>query len=237
MTKACVTNDTSEEYQKWPTTGILKDNINKTLTELKKVLRNEEGPVYAYILTTVEYNQSNFLQTGSAPNFQGGLLTLCTCKHYMRSWRAPADWKGVWVAGFTGINAVGDGKRYLFYLMKVEDAFESHKDLWDWLDPIAKREKSACESIFGDVYKPKFSLKEKFAPKDYYEPISKHVHEGFWYKDIRYPINSKSNRAALLVGSLSFSYLWDKPIIYINNNKFRTKKWDNIKDWLNILED
>jgi hypothetical protein len=33
-----------------------------------------------------------YSQTASAPNFQGGVITLCTCKHWMRTFK-PAKWR------------------------------------------------------------------------------------------------------------------------------------------------
>lgn len=46
-----------------------------------------QQPVYAYIVTTIKTTQPGFQlqQTGSAPNFDGGRITLCTCKHKDRA--------------------------------------------------------------------------------------------------------------------------------------------------------
>ena len=117
--------------------------MNKPLSALKKALKNEGGVIYTYVLTTVEADShGSFVQTGSAPNFQGGLITLCTCKHLMRTNRTPNNWECVWIAGFTGINILSDHRNYLFYLMRVKEAFSSHKELWDWLSaPVREAKK------------------------------------------------------------------------------------------------
>ena len=64
-------------------------------------LRDE--PLYAYIVTSIKTTPDLLLQqTGSAPNFQGGRITLCTCKHkdratYHLSKYLDDPWKNVWV--------------------------------------------------------------------------------------------------------------------------------------------
>ncbi len=114
--------------------------MNKSLEYIRELLSKEKTSLYVYVLTTVKVIDGHLVQTGSAPNFQGGVITLCTCKHYMRTWRAPEEWKGIWIAGFTG-NVLKDGKNYLFYLMKVQEAFMSHRDLWRWLQRSAREAK------------------------------------------------------------------------------------------------
>jgi len=63
-----------------------------------------------------------YVQTGSAPNFQGGLITLCTCKHSMRATLTPRAMAsvGVWVAGLTSWDPSIRGKQQsLVYFMRV----------------------------------------------------------------------------------------------------------------------
>ena len=58
--------------------------------------------VYGYVITTVELRDGLFDQTGSGPNFDGGLITLCTCKHDLRARMHTEEWlKNQWIAGFT----------------------------------------------------------------------------------------------------------------------------------------
>jgi len=119
--------------------GALYKNLS--LKELVQKLREEKGEVYAYVLTTIKYENGEFIQTGSAPNFQGGLITLCTCKRFMRTWKPVQEWKGVWIAGFTSTQITSTRKNYLFYLMKVSNAYPSFKSLW--------------ERVYGKVYQKK----------------------------------------------------------------------------------
>lgn len=223
--------------QGWPKSSKLKENLDTTMNNLKGRLRGERGDVYAYVLTTVERNSGGFVQTGSAPNFQGGLITLCTCKHFMRSWRSYDAWKGVWIAGFTGINTVESGGNYLFYLMRVRHAFQSHNDLWAWLDTPTRAAKNATHYRCGDVYEPTPALKNPFKVSGYHKPCSNHIHwkNDDWHKDINYLNTNGKRRPALLVGDPDHSFLWSQPKIYFRDKLPRTKKLDHIEDLIQLL--
>src|SRR5262249_56622494 len=99
---------------------------------------------YSYVVRTVEWNHETvtFEQHGSAPNFQGDVLTLCTCKHQMRASRAAEDWRGVWLAGFTS-RTILDGQHWLFYLARIQSAHESHADPLSHLGGRPPRAKAA----------------------------------------------------------------------------------------------
>jgi len=244
MRRSCKCNAVEEIYQKWPTEGKLKDNMNLTLEELKERLKNESGEVYSYVVTTVKYRNGEFLQTGSAPNFQGNLITLCTCKHLMRTWKGVSEWKGIWIAGFTSM-----GLNYLFYLMKVSEAYPSHKALWENLPEEARKVKNARYNPCGDVYEPKPNIKNEFDPSQYYEPIKNHLHakrckpakckrnECPWHKDINYIDRRTKRRPALLVGDPTFSFLWSRPMIYFKYKHPRQKVFRNIRSFILSLEE
>ena len=189
------------------------------------------------VLTTVNEDGVCFVQKGSAPNFQGDLITLTTCKHYMRTYRFPVDWKDVWITGFTGVNTMEDHLNYLFYLMRVQDAFQSHKELWNWLDPSMRRAKNARYNTCGDVYEPMPSIKDPFRALEYYPPIKNHVHKknDNWYKDINYLSSKTKRKSALLVGDPTFSFLWSQAKIYFKDKLPRTKKWDDMQDFTQLL--
>ena len=132
-----------QEFQPFPVKGKLAANRDLSIPQVERLLLEAEShPVYSYVLTTVRRRGSGFAQSGSAPNFQGDLITLCTCKHLVRtaapSPHAPDDhsvvtantWTGVWIAGFAGLNASGASTNALFYLMQVSAAYVSHYDLW-----------------------------------------------------------------------------------------------------------
>src|SRR5882757_863220 len=107
-----------------------------------------DQPVYAYIVTTIKTKSPDFQlqQTGSAPNFAGGRITLCTCKHKDRATFHPSSdlqdpWKNVWVAGLT--SKTEDPSRALAYLMCVERSFASQWELWHALQNRCRQDKNA----------------------------------------------------------------------------------------------
>lgn len=223
-------------YQEWPTKGNLKDNMNHTLYELIDALRNQQGVIYSYVLTTLKKRNGEFIQTGSGPNFQSDLITLCTCKHLMRTWRDVPNWKDVWIAGFTGINLMKDKRNYLFYLMKVSKSFSSHKTIWNALADAIKTTKNAQLNPCGDVYRPKPDIKNEFNYLHYYPPVKNHVHatKNLWRKDITYEKSRSKRKPALLVGDTTFSFLWSLPIVFCKNRHPRTKR-GNIQDFIQNL--
>jgi len=223
-------------HQEWPTEEKLKNNMNLGLNELGNRLKDEHGLAYAYVLTTIGNVNGEFVQTGCAPNFEGGLLTLCACKHFMRTWRSVPEWRGVWVAGFAGINVTEDRRNHLFYLMKVDEAFPSHRAIWQSL-LYARTHKNTQVNPLGDIYQPTHDLRDEFNYLDYYPPIKSHVHacNNLWQKDICYVNKRTSSRPALLVGDRNHSYLWSRPILHFREGRHpRTKKW-NIQGLISFL--
>lgn len=177
-------------YQVFPASGPLYNALNLSGRDLIQRLGEIEGSVYCYIVTSVKDRGGLFVQTGSAPNFQGGLITLCTCKWRMRTGRDLDAWPGRWIAGVTGAEAGPQGRGHLLYLMRVERAFESHRDLWLWLTehaPEAAEARAADRHRVGDVYRPRASAGSPFDPDAYIPPHPHHVHSGVkWRKDINY---------------------------------------------------
>jgi hypothetical protein len=194
-----------------------------------------DGKVFAYVLSTVEVDKDRFVQYGSAPNFQGGLITLCTCMRHHRTWWD--SWKGVWVAGLCGKN-IKNGNQ-LFYLMHVTYEAESHFELW--YSPImrASREaKSAQHDVFGDLFEPKSSCaKGRFDPDNYVRPVKGHRHEkdNKWHADINYIYGKR--RPKLLVGDPAHSYLWEEPKCSFTGKRHpRFKVYQSLQEFLNRLQ-
>lgn len=204
------------DCQDFPNNGRLAKNSNLSLSDLKKqVAKKPLEMVYCYVVKTIKTNNSVLEQKGCGPNWQGGLITLCTCKHLMRTYFDPADWKDKWIAGFTSKGNGVNGRNALVYLMQVKNAFESHYDLWNALPPKTRESKAADRNIYGDVFRPKdnLSISDKHDYTKYCKPES-HVHlnkENSWQKDIRYYYNNRY--AALLVGNPKMSFLWNRPCI------------------------
>src|SRR5437868_900501 len=231
--------------QPFPRSGDLADNIDIALPGFAKRIPPpdwNDHPVFAYVLTTVEFYGKSFVQTGSAPNFQGDLITLCTCMRYHRTWWN--TWKGIWVAGFCGKN--WEGGNQLFYLMQVADEYESQLDLWNALSAKARRAKSATHNRFGDAYEPKTTTHAtRYDPDTYRRPVDEppnnaHVHlsKDHWKQDIcfRYP-HPHRKMPKLLVGDPERSFLWKRPrYSYIGRQHPRNKVYLSLADFYRQLK-
>jgi hypothetical protein len=234
-----MTCSADEDFQPFPETGRLATNKNLSLICIKDKLSGyDEALLYSYIVASIKLHGSNFVQTGSGPNFQGDLITLCTCKRRMRTALDACNWPGVWIAGLSG-----KAEMYgLVYLMKVCRAFESQYKLWKWLSPEVRQAKSACLHRLGDVFEPindNIPPKEQVVPKNYRLPHKYHSHalEEEWHKDISYQgFGGRSH--ILLVGDPEMSFLWSEPIVqYKRPLHPRTKKWKNLLEFLEQFAD
>jgi hypothetical protein len=212
------------EYQKFPSEGPLRANLNRSLAELRTAVGGADATVYCYVVDTVRYLGGGFRQTGSGPNWQGDRLTLCTCKHHMRSWLTEAQWRNCWVAGFSGVNRVDRGN-YLVYLMKVDEAYGSHADLWRSrsVSRVTKEAKVASRNILGDLYEPMDGGGDPHSPAAYRPPMVGHVHEhgAYWRKDVD-EVYTGGRRPSLLVGDPERSFLWSEPAIRLSWELQRT---------------
>lgn len=228
-------------YQPFPPSGLLRGNINLDVDQLIQRLGTGRGEVYCYVVATVRYEDGQFVQTGSAPNFQGGLITLCTCKHQMRAGKPADAWPDIWIAGVTGISESPDGRNRLFYLMRVESTFESQRALWAWLHQNASnaaQAKRSDKNRLSDVYVPTSDSGDQcdpFDPKTYIPPCLDHIHQPTaWREDIDY---SKGRRApALLVGDPAYSFLWSSPVIPISPRVPRGSRKQQLADLLDFRE-
>jgi hypothetical protein len=175
-----------------------------------------------------------FEQWGSAPNFQGDVMTLCTCKHQMRAAMDVDDWYDAWVAGFTTRN-IHNGRNWLFYLARVQHPLPSQYELWNHLSTNAREAKSASNNRFGDAYVPVagWDGKNPFTHTNYVPPTPDHVHQGIW----RYDINNSyyGRRPALLVFDPDMSFLWERPRIYFDGHHPRTRGWDELPELFDEL--
>src|SRR4051794_19952446 len=73
--------------QPFPAGGRLGANMGLPLPLLKARIGQVKERACSYVVRTVHWDDDSatFGQHGSAPNFQGDVLTLCTCKHQMRA--------------------------------------------------------------------------------------------------------------------------------------------------------
>lgn len=216
-------------HQSFPTTGVLSRHLDLGKASLAESIEDRSAAAYAYIMSSVVLEGDELQQTGTGPNFLGGYITLCTCKHRMRISLAADEWRDKWLAGFTSVKC--GGRHWLFYLAKVQDACESQSELWysDALPPEARRAKSARYSRLGDLYEPKRELDSvtRFDFSHYHPPISHHSHhthpsDNSWRIDIDYNCKNLKLKAkrppSLLVGDPQFSFLWRKRLLYASGN-------------------
>lgn len=184
--------------------------------------------VRPYAVTTLKIQKQRYWQTGSAPNFQGGLVTLCTCKHQMRGNYSAESWEaGAWVAGLTSMSESATGEQNLFYLMRVYRAYESHADLVAGLPALglsaALAAKDSMLHDLGDVMmplEPGLRGEARFTPDSYHPPMPGHAHRqpedpDYWHKDIRY--TGRACRPSLLVGDPALSFIWTRPLVRRKN--------------------
>lgn len=213
--KICVKQMNENDYQAMPRSGRLAKALNLDCEDLsEKIAPFRQDTVYSYVIKTVECKDGRLRQWGSAPNFQGGLITLCSCMHRMRtSLQKTNSWKGLWIAGYTP----KDLGNHLFYLMRVSEAFASHHELWfsNCIPKATRIKKAAHLDRFGDIYKPKSESVDPYRYRDYIRPCKGHVHREppHWHKDINYSKGYQQRKPALLVGHPEYSFLWDKPEI------------------------
>lgn len=184
--------------------------------------------VRPYAVTTLKIQEQIYLQEGSAPNFQGGLVTLCTCKHQMRGNYSAENWEaGAWVTGLTSMSESASGEQNLIYLMRVYRAYASHADLVVGLSALglstALAAKDSRHHALGDVMmplKPDLLGEARFAPDSYHSPMQGHAHRqpadpNYWHKDIDYI--GRACRPSLLVGDPALSFIWTKPLVRRKN--------------------
>lgn len=218
--------------------------LDPTLQIVGKAL-GRDAVIYSYVMTSVTKENGLLKHDGCGPNIEGGLITLCTCKHHMRSaghWLEDSKKaSNKWVAGFTDNKAGGN---VLFYLMQISEAYESHADLWRAFLQQGRKKildvKNATNNPFGDVYQPKDTEKciseIRYEQESYEDPIDGHAHENDWRKDVNYEGYGKQ-QAALLVGEPVNSFVWTKGAVFSKSTLPRsTKKYGNPENFLNSLK-
>lgn len=200
--------------QPFPSSGSLTTSLNLGLGALRARVGEQNGEAHCYVVASVYTECGRFVQGGCGPNFQGGLITLCTCKHRMRARMDGQSWVDKWVAGFSGINTVGDGARYLVYLMRVGQVAASQSELWHALPDEVREAKAADTHKHGDLYRPCHALGAEFDPRSYTPPHADHVHASgnAWHNDIAYSRRSR-RMPALLVCDPEDAYVWDRPVL------------------------
>lgn len=237
-------------YQDWKTSGTLKGNSDFSLKTLKEVINGSESMnrVYSYVVATVALEENELRQYGSGPNLEGDVLTLCTCKHYMRSWSTIDE--DVWIAGVTSRSGeFEDTGHCLFYLAQIKSVVENFPALHTELAGLGRTDaiqrKKASENSVGDFYEFKgtpedASKKALRRPENYVKPVGDHVHYQHGAKDSWRDDIGKSYSAAdpkLIVGEPKMTYAWSSPSIRYDGKHYRgQKKWETLGEFLGRLE-
>jgi hypothetical protein len=185
----------------------------------------------------LDHFTSTFEQHGSAPDFQGDVLTLCTCKHQMRASQDAEEWEGVWVAGFTS-RTIYAGRHWLFYLANIGSAYASHVDLWRALGVRTRNAKAADAHFLGDIFRPKTpfpSGKDRFYPGRYVTPPAhphrQHRGDKGWRNDISYHLAEKYRHPPLLLANPQKTFLWEEPLIYFaDDHCWNFHKWSSLSE-------
>jgi hypothetical protein len=194
---------------------------------MPRVLKqDQDAECYAYPHHEIELVDGLFHQTRSGPNWQGGLMTLATCKHYLRQTRPIGLWVGVWFAGFAPRTAT-PGDNYLLYLARVGGSFCSNYQLGRALPSGTYRAKLATHNPLGDIFEPKKRLLtevDQYSYRNFVEPVG-HVRQTEfykdgspkWHRDIQYFRNR--HPAALLMDEV---FLFNRPVYKTNRELHRS---------------
>jgi hypothetical protein len=232
-------------FQPFPEAGWLSNNLDCSRSVLSRLVRHAAAEqAFSYIVSTVKFDQRNrYVQTGCAPNFQGGCLTLCTCKHQMRSRLGAGDWPGKWIIGLS--TRITDDKHWLIYLARVKRAYESHSELWFAVPERVRSAKSSKQHRLGDLHQPRRELigPASFDPNKYHRPIFDHVHQGTWHIDVDYALKKRKRKpkekpvAPVLVADPRMTFLWQEPVLYFGQNHIRDyRKWTTLAEFLESVQ-
>lgn len=180
--------------------------------------------VYGYVIRTVRPLKGGFDQRGSGPNWQGGLVTLCTCKHGMRASLSTDEWlKGKWVAGLTGWSSAFGKQQSLVYLMRVGEACHSQAELVQQLRASGRESIVGAKDSFvhrlGDLMTPSIAgiPLDPHDPASYRTPVLGHAHrqsaeDDGWQDDIDY-LGAGGRQAAMLAGDSRYSFVWTRAMV------------------------
>ncbi|MEO8210868.1 MAG: hypothetical protein ABI840_09910 [bacterium] len=244
------TNCSSKSERDYQSISFNQFKKNFNLVDLKTKFGKSfsADTVHYYILTTVKFEDGTFRQTGSGPNLEGDLITLCTCKHKMRAGNIE---KGDWIAGIISRNKTKikekEARNCLFYLIRIKKLFDNQLDLQNYLQqeyPNSLKMKYATENKLGDIFLMKNNNEDYHDVKNFVLPIGHcHYKNEKWHEDIEqyeYEYN-KHNKSPhkLVVANTDYSYVWSIPKIGLKEeyqNLYQGNKKSDLKDFLQELE-
>jgi hypothetical protein len=146
-------------YQRWDwykpgenPNGVWLNDVNQMTLDLQNAGDEE---LYLYTQHEIFCESAVIKQTRTTPNWEGGVVTFCNCKHLMRTY-TKETWRGIWIAGLCPRDCVNN--TFLF-VGRIEHSFDGNYTLGQWLaknHPAARRAKLAHKNPRGDVYDPQY---------------------------------------------------------------------------------
>jgi hypothetical protein len=168
-------------YQHWDWDWRAGTKVNGA-DDMRIDMSNCDTDLYLYTQHEVFYEQGDVIrQTRSAPNWDGGVVTMATCKHHMRT--TDRRWEGTWIAALGPKHCA---ENTLLFVGMVYKEFESNYELGQWLKRTyraAYDAKLATCNPRGDIYTPKKELlpKQRFDHKNFVTPEG-HTRSTEFYK-------------------------------------------------------
>jgi hypothetical protein len=180
-------------YQKAPpwATPITKDSLSAVLGNI--------ATVYVYTHHEIYMDGGELMQSRSGPNWEGGIVTLATCKHFMRTYRNFGAGVGV-----VGVTNKLEQENWLLYAGVVDKVFPSNYDLGQYLyrhHCEAYKAKLMTTNRLGDIVESfgDLAYAERYDKGNYIEPCANHCRaeeldpngNPKWYKDIEYAVRGR----------------------------------------------
>lgn len=211
--------------QEW-VDGIYIDNIRNLRFYLE---HHKDTPCKVYTQHQVFYENGVLKQTRSSPNWDGGMVTYATCKHFMRSQKSK-NWEGTIVCGLCPKHCK---ENCLLFVGAVWKQFPSNYTLSGVLNttyPKIYRAKLSLYNPRGDLYVPKSILngtKEIHNHTNYVAPINHTRSVEYyasspgsvgdehgvpkWWRDIEY-LPNHGNRPKVFI--MNPCWLFSKPLLW-----------------------
>jgi hypothetical protein len=167
-------------YQQWDwykegvnPNGVWLNSVNAMTEALQQ---HEQDDVYLYTQHEIFYDGGVIKQTRSTPNWEGGLVTFCNCKHNMRTYQRDT-WVGAWLVGLCPKECEDNT---MLFAGRIDRAFDSHYGLSHMVYrdyPQVALHKLAHTNPRGDLYIPKhgFNLASsgrRYHHNTYIEPVN-----------------------------------------------------------------
>lgn len=193
-----------KEYQEAPSPSIPRNSKN-----LEQILDGVKT-IYVYPHHEILLDDDGiFRQTRSGPNWEGGIVTMTTCKHLLRTYSAlqpESKKKGSGKVALCGITNKLRGDNFLLYVGVVDESFASNYELGSYLAEHhfdAYQKKLANKNRLGDIFEPiddlDLVMEEHYDHKNFIDPVPDHCRREEndssgrpkWIKDIEYNARGK----------------------------------------------